>query len=235
MYLKYNSYIALILRSYFKTQRVSIPLFSSFEALCVRLTIASSSYLLLTIYRPPSSNMSLFISEFSALLEDIISSLSELIITGDFNIHVDDVTSHCATAFLSILDSFGLSQLVDFPTHISGHTIDLVITRSSSTFFTEVDYTDPSLSDNSVVLSSFSVPSHSRYLRITKHICNIKSIDKNLFSHYLLSCSLYTHPVTTLNLYLLQFSSTVTKLLDKYAPLKTISCPFKIREPFINR
>src|SRR2546426_5903875 len=137
-----------------QTQTVSMPLFSSFESLCVRLTIASSSYLLLTIYRPPSSNMTIFLSEFSTLLEDIISSLSELIITGDLNIHVDDATCYTATSFLSILHSFGLSQLVDFPTHISGHTLDLVITRSSSTFFSEVDYTDPSLSDHSAIISS---------------------------------------------------------------------------------
>ena len=96
-------------------------------------------------------------------------------------------------------------------------------------------FTLSSLSDHSVVQSSFSVPSHSRSPRITKHIRNIKSIDTNLFSRDLLSSSLYTHPVTILNSYFLQFSSTLTKLLDKYAPLRTISCPFKTRQPFINQ
>src|SRR5207244_996394 len=157
-------------------------------------TIASSSYIILTIYRPPASNIGLFLSEFSSLLEDIISSPSELIITGDFNIHVDDATCHFATSFLSILDSFGLSQLVNFPIHISGHTLDLVITRSSSTFFSEIDYTEPSLSDHSAILSSFSVLSYSRSPRITKHTRNIKSTDTNLFSSDLLPFSLNTHP-----------------------------------------
>src|SRR5207244_13415902 len=144
-------------------------------------TIASSSYIILTIYRPPASNIGLFLSEFSSLLEDIISSPSELIITGDFNIHVDDATCHTATSFLSILDSFGLSQLVDFPTHISGHTLDLVITRSSSTFFSEVDYTD-----HSELLSSFSFQSHSCSHRIIKHIRIIQSIKTNIFYNHFL-------------------------------------------------
>src|SRR5207244_8657747 len=115
------------------------------------------------------------------------------------------------------------------------HTLDLVITRSSSTFFSEVDYTDPSLSDHSAILSSCSVPSHSRCPRITKLIRNIKSIDTNLFSSDLLSSSLYTHPASTLNSYVLQFSSTLSKLLDKHAPLRTISCPSKTRQPFITQ
>src|SRR5207253_4003831 len=102
-------------------------------------------------------------------------------------------------------------------------------------FFSEVDYTDPALSDHSVILSSCSVPSHSRSPRITKHIRNIQSIDINLFSSDLLSSSLYTNPASTFNSYLLQFSSTLSKLLDKHAPLRTISCPSKIRQPFITQ
>src|SRR2546425_7404732 len=72
---------------------VSLPLFSSFEYVCVRLTTASTSFTLLIIYRPPSTNSTLFQAEFSPLLEDSISYPSELVITGDFNLHVDDPNS----------------------------------------------------------------------------------------------------------------------------------------------
>src|SRR5207244_8768092 len=111
--------LALIFKSCLKIKTVSIPLFSSFEALCVRLTIASSSYTILTIYRPPSSSKALFSTEFSTLLEDLIPSPSELIITGDFNFHVDNANCPHATSFLTLLETFGLSQLVSFPTHDS--------------------------------------------------------------------------------------------------------------------
>src|SRR5207244_3410816 len=127
----------------------SIPLFSSFEALCVRLTVASSSYTILTIYRPPSSSKALFSTEFSTLLKYLISSPSELIITGAFNFHLDNVNSPHATPFLTLLSS------------------------------------------------------------------------------------LYTAPLSSLNAYILQFSSTLSLLLDKHAPLKTITCPSQQRKPFI--
>src|SRR5213083_3371372 len=85
-----------------------------------------------------------FSSEFSTLLEDLISSPSELIITGEFNFHVDDPNSSSGSSFLSLLDTFGLSQLVSFPAHTAGHTLDLLITRSS-TLFSDIDYACPSL------------------------------------------------------------------------------------------
>jgi hypothetical protein len=226
--------VGLIFRSHFKLSNVSLPIFSTFESLCVNLTIASSSFTLCTIYRPPSQkNYTLFQAEFSTLLEYLISTPSELIITGDFNLHVDDPTSSPAASFLSLLDTFGLSQLISFPTHKAGHTLDLLITRSSSILFSDIDYACPSLSDHHAILAAFSVPSHSRSPRITKLIRNIKSIDITSFSNDILASSLHTSPPISLSSYLQLFSTTLSCLLDKHAPLKTISCPSNTRKPFI--
>ena len=60
-------------------------------------------------------------------------SSEPLLITGDFNIHVDNVKDSDAIRFLDLLASMGLEQHVDKPTHISGHTLDLLITRCSDT------------------------------------------------------------------------------------------------------
>src|SRR5437867_7449082 len=186
--------LGLIFRSYLKVSTVSLPLFASFESLCVRLTIASTSFTLLVIYRPPSSNSTLFQAEFSTLLEDLISTPSELIITGDFNLHVDDPNSCSGSSFLSLLDTFGFSQLVSFPTHIAGHTLDLLITRSSSTLFSDIAMPDHSLSDHYAILFVFSVPSHSRSPRITKLIRKTKSINVTSFSNDIFSsCPLFSH------------------------------------------
>ena len=45
-----------------------------------------------------------------------------LLITGDFNIHVDKPEDFIAAKFLSILGSFGPTQHVNVPTHVAGHT-----------------------------------------------------------------------------------------------------------------
>ena len=55
----------------------------------------------------------------------------ELLIVGDFNIHVDSSNNE-SQSFLDILNANGLIQHVKSSTHQKGHTLDLVITREQS-------------------------------------------------------------------------------------------------------
>ena len=60
--------LTFIYRFYLKIVTVSMAYFSSFESLCVRLTVSSSSFTILVIYRTPSSSLATFNSEFATLL-----------------------------------------------------------------------------------------------------------------------------------------------------------------------
>ena len=55
----------------------------------------------------------------------------ELLIVGDFNIHVDSSNNE-SKSFHDILNANGLTQHVTSPIHQKGHTLDLVITREPS-------------------------------------------------------------------------------------------------------
>src|SRR5437867_10768099 len=79
----------------------------------------------------------------------------------------------------------------------------------------------------------FSVPSHSRFPRITKLIRNTKSINVTSFSNDIFSSCLHSSPPLSLSSYLQLFSSTISRLMDKHAPLKTVSCSSNTRKPFI--
>jgi len=73
------------------------------------------------IYRIPYSikhpiTTSTFFEEFTGYLESVIMS-SELLLTGDFNIHVDDPLDTDCVRFLGLLESIGLQLHVDVPTH----------------------------------------------------------------------------------------------------------------------
>ena len=46
-----------------------------------------------------------------------------LLITGDFNIHLDNASDNLSSNFLTLLSSFNLSQHVNFPTHDRNHTL----------------------------------------------------------------------------------------------------------------
>jgi len=68
--------VALIYRSFLKVIKIQLPIFTTFECLCTKFTISASSFTLLTVYRPPNSSHSVFVSEMSSLFEDLASSTS---------------------------------------------------------------------------------------------------------------------------------------------------------------
>ena len=94
--------LALIYRSSLNLSHIQLPSFTSFECLAARLTYASKSFILLVIYRPPNTSQHDFVSELSNLLDDLSTSPSELLIAGDFNIHVDELCASFPTIFLKI-------------------------------------------------------------------------------------------------------------------------------------
>ena len=116
--------------------KVNCATFESFELSEYFVTAGSLRFRLAIIYRPPYSTnhpvtVNTFIGEFSTYLESIVMSSEPLCLTGDFNIHVDDINDSAARLFADLLDSMALNQHVHSATHELGHTLDLVITRQS--------------------------------------------------------------------------------------------------------
>ena len=122
--------------------------FTSFEYLRFILK-GVPEILFVIIYRPPGYCES-FIDEFSELLSIILTDFNHLILTWDFNIHIDNITHGNAKEFSSVLDMFGLWQHVTEPTHLRGHTLDLVISKGVD--ISSVVVIDLALSDHFCIL-----------------------------------------------------------------------------------
>ncbi|XP_051797401.1 uncharacterized protein LOC127531665 isoform X3 [Acanthochromis polyacanthus] len=84
---------------------------------------------IITVYRPPGGNMENFLEEFENLLEKFPEDDS-ILITGDFNIKVNDMNNKHAKKFKKLLEDNNLHQHVEQATHNRGNTLDLVITRN---------------------------------------------------------------------------------------------------------
>ena len=107
--------------------------FKTIELMDVRLR--SLEYVrILFIYRPPDSvPCAPFYEEFSRLLERILGEHpGRLLIVGDLNFHLDDSSKSHATQFKDILEALNLKRLVKGATHVSGYTLDLLITSDES-------------------------------------------------------------------------------------------------------
>ena len=86
---------------------------------------------LVVVYRPPYSKehpvpASVFFQEFSAFLKTTVLCPKVLLVSGDFNFQLDDPSDADARKFM---DTFGLLQRITTPTHVSGHILDLIISR----------------------------------------------------------------------------------------------------------
>ena len=66
-----------------------------------------------------------------------------------------------ARVFSDVLTSIGLKQHVTVPTHISGHTLDLLITRDHDPVICSAPVADRYLSDHASVLCALNSPKPS--------------------------------------------------------------------------
>ena len=91
------------------------------------------------IYKHPNSSVLQFTESLANLLEEnILSDHGELILTGDFNIHMD--MPHISDTILinDFLDTFNLTNRVTSPIHLSQHIIDLMLFKTQSTIVNEI-------------------------------------------------------------------------------------------------
>ena len=121
-----------------------------------------------------------FLSELSSLLEELQSSSQRLLLTGDFNLHVDDKDSNPAITFLEAIDALSLRNNVWIPTHKNNHTLDLVIGRSDDDFVSRVSSVDSLPSDYHAVkcLLSLERPKNIRKMVTSRNLRSLNSTFK---------------------------------------------------------
>ena len=114
----------------------------------------------------------------------------------------------------------GLEQHVDKPTHISGHTLDLIITRCSDSLFFAKPIADYLFSDHITVLCDLKLgkaPPKVKQVSYRK----IKDIDKEKLRVDLLVSELCQNTPDTLDELVNSYNTTLAQALDRHAPLRT--------------
>jgi len=71
-----------------------------------------------------------FYDNLSEMLSVICIDFDCVIVTGDLNIHVDNLEDRETKELYCVFENYGLTQHVTGPTHIKGHTLDLIVSRS---------------------------------------------------------------------------------------------------------
>ena len=123
-----------------------------------------------------TSSTAKFFEEFPSLLESLVTVPSSLLMVGDFNLHVNDASDRSAQRFLRLLEAFNLKKHVWVPTHRSGNTLDLVITRTDESTARDFDVFAPVISDHYLVSCSLALPKKA-FERKEVSYRKLKSID----------------------------------------------------------
>ena len=142
----------------------------SFESSEWNIVACGRSTKFVIVYRPPYSEAhpvptSAFMQEFSVFLENLVLCPEILVVAGDFNLHMDDATDADALKFAELLETFGLIQHINFATHVSGHWLDLIITRSSNDVMIISPRPSLFLSDHCFAECTLAIPSDATTAR----------------------------------------------------------------------
>ena len=105
----------------------------TFQCAIWKVETHGNSVICIIIYRTPYSStnqetVTKFLDEFIEWLANILGSISNMIVLGDFNVHINDENDNEAGIFEDTITALGFNQHVTFPTHQKGNLLDLVFT-----------------------------------------------------------------------------------------------------------
>lgn len=210
--------------------------YSSMEYLDCNAVISGFSLRIVVIYRPPPSKenglkTSVFLDdEWPKFLEKFVTLDKHFILTGDLNIHLDTTENHETLKFNNTMQSCGMQQHVTDPTHFRGHILDVVITRDTGSTVSNIQVSDPGLSDNSGKVSrdhfavTFNaVAAKPAPIRKTVSFRKLRSIDTDSFKRDIASLEILGNKTQCNDIEELVsgYTNELSSLIDKHAPLRT--------------
>ena len=207
---------------------------TSFEFTCANFKIDKvNKFAVLVIYRPGVLT-SKFFHEFDLLLCEISTKFDKLLVTGDFNIHFENVLDRHTLDCSEIVSAYGLQPHVHQPTHNQGGTIDQVYTCGLGNVSVEVESVDTLGSDHYPIVTKLNLEVCKKsFKKVTYR--SIKDMDKDAFSEDVIDTldsfkvtDCFGQSVTTL-------TEVCTELLDRHTLMKTASIPTVAKAPWFDK
>lgn len=139
-----------------------------------------------------------------------------VVITGDFNFHMDVEEDHYTKELSNFLDTFGLSQFIKQKTHKLGHILDLI---SKDVGFNNINVLDLAVSDHFCVF--FDIDTVSNYKSANSNNFSKRHIKDNTAVQFIEKVSKRSSTCRESADELLEsFTLKISNALDTVAPLK---------------
>ena len=111
----------------------------SFKVTYWMTTIGNSTLNIQGIYHPPYSvgqniTNAMFLDYLTGFRTDWMASYRNVIICGDFNMHIDNPSDMEAQILFDTMEALGLQQHLSFQTHQAGKILDLIFMEATGQF-----------------------------------------------------------------------------------------------------
>ena len=176
-----------------------------------------------TVYRPPGPYAA-SLTEFPEFLSDLVVRADNILVFGDFNIHMEKSTDPLQKAFGTIINSVGFVQHVSRLTHCHSHTPDLVLSRGINIVDLNVFPHYPGLSDHHII--TFAIATNN-LLRPQPRIIKSRAINSRTTQRFLDALPDCLHlpkdvrVQTSVNHLTEELNLTLCNNLDAVSPLKS--------------
>ena len=185
--------------------------------------MASTNLVFTGIYHPPYSDQNrctdaMFLDDWSEFLESLLTEHTNNIICGDFNLHIDDLNNPDAQSFQDMVNAFGLNNNVSFPTHQSGHTLDLILSECMSGITVSEAVPGSFLSDHTLILCDVNIDKPPLEVRECTYR-KLKDIDKSEFKN--LVDDKLSDLGHSLDEMAQKYKESLQSILNELAPLKS--------------
>ena len=138
---------------------------------------------------------------------------------GDLNFDLDKKTDNTTQKFTDMLGSLGIEQHINKPTHMSGHTLDVIMCRDTDALVQEVQMGDM-ITDHHLLLCNVH---HTRTFRSIDLPSFRRDISQGLGDDNLFVTNL-------INIY----DTQLTNVLNKHAPPKEKSIVIRPQQPWFS-
>ena len=172
------------------------------------------------IYRLHAFTVSQFLVEFEEVAPAVDLLPGRSVFLGDFNIHYDCPWKAEVKAFTTIITSLNYHQLIVGPTHIAGHTLDMLIVKESDHLLESQITLKLHVSDQFQMNCTLNI-AKPLDVKTTYASRNFRSIDSNAFECDLSDGSnrILVDDINDVDSLVRRYNHVCKKVLHSHAPL----------------
>ena len=108
--------------------------------------------------------------------QNTVSTSNNVILVGDFNLHINNPNDDDACNFMETTQALGLQQNITFPTHVLGNTLDLIFSEANNKTKVEECTQGDYISDHCLITCILGINKPITTRKEIKY-CKVKSVN----------------------------------------------------------